>query len=217
MTDFTKKSSLKTTTTQTSSESQYAVIMETNAEECESWYYFVKYNGNEKKLHHLKDQIDQIEMYLVDDLSTFDIELEHLVSEQTAKQMTKLEINSVSFHRKFDGVLKTVNLGLKRKDSNEKRIERINDILGMGGIDDFIDMEDIDPEDRISDEGESEHSDDEDLIPMPMGSPERGKSDWKKGKKEKKKGGRGEKRINERQGETKESKSDPVDDSDEEV
>ena len=216
MTDFTKKSSLKTTTTQTSSESQYAVIMETNAEECESWYYFVKYNGNEKRLHHLKDQIDQIEMYLVDDLSTFDIELEHLVSEQTAKQMTKLEINSVSFHRKFDGVLKTVNLGLKRKDSNEKRIERINDILGMGGIDDFIDMEDIDPEDRISDEGESEHSDDEDLIPMPMGSPERGsKSNGKKGKngkKEKKK-----KRVHEREGETKETKSDPVDDSEEEV
>jgi hypothetical protein len=215
MTDFIKKSSLKTTTTNTSSESQYAVIMETNAEECESWYYFVKYNGNEKKLHHLSEQIDQIEMYLVDDLSTFDIELEHLVSEQTAKQMTKLEINSVSFHRKFDGVLKTVNLGLKRKDSNEKRIERINDILGMGSIDNFIDEEDIDPEDRISDASESEHSEDEDLIPMPMGSPERcSKSGRKNGKK---KGGREEKRVNTRDGETKESKSDPAVDSEEEV
>jgi len=207
MTDFIKKSSLKTNT-QTSSESQYVVIMETNAEECESWYYFVKYNGNEKRLHHLKDQIDQIEMYLIDDLSTFDIELENLVSEETAKQMTKLETNSISFHRKFDGILKTVNLGLKRKDSNEKRIERINDILGMGSIDDFIDEEDIDPEDRVSDEGESEHSDDEDLIPMPMGSPARGKPDGKKGEK---------KRVTENEGERKESKSDPVNDSEEEV
>jgi hypothetical protein len=207
MTDFIKKLSLKTTTNQASSY-QYGVIMETNAEECESWYYFVKYNGNEKKLHHLKDQIDQIEMYLVDDLSTFDIELEHLVSEQTAKQMTKLEINSVSFHRKFDGVLKTVNLGLKRKDSNEKRIERINDILGMGGIDDFIDEEDIDQEDRISGEDESEHSDDEDLIPMPMGSPSRGKSNGNKGKGVR---GKGDKN----KGETKESKSEH-DDSGEE-
>jgi hypothetical protein len=176
--------------------------METNAEECESWYYFVKYNGNEKKLHHLGEQIDQIEMYLIDDLSTFDIELEHLVSEQTAKQMTKLEINSVSFHRKFDGVLKTVNLGLKRKDSNEKRIERINDILGMGSIDEFIDEEDIDKEDRISDASESEHSDDEDLIPMPMGSPERGnKSSGKK------RGNGKKKRGHQSEGKTKESKS----------
>jgi len=206
MTDFINKSSVKIST-QTSSH-QYGVIMETNAEECESWYYFVKYNGNEKKLHHLKDQIDQIEMYLIDDLSTFDIELEHLVSEQTAKQMTKLEINSVSFHRKFDGVLKTVNLGLKRKDSNEKRIERINDILGMGGIEDFIDDEDIDQEDRISGEDESEHSDDEDLIPMPMGSPYRGKSNGKKGKDKRGKG-------NENKGETKESKSEHDDSGDE--
>ena len=211
MTDFIKKSSLKTNT-QTSSESQYVVIMETNAEECESWYYFVKYNGNEKRLHHLKDQIDQIEMYLIDDLSTFDIELENLVSEQTAKQMTKLEINSVSFHRKFDGALKTVNLGLKRKDSNEKRIERINDIIGMGSIDDFIDEEDIDPEDRISDDGESEHSDDEDLIPMPMGSP--GRDSKSRGKK--KKGKRGNDSEDEH-GESKESKSDPFTDSDGEV
>ena len=111
-----------------SKEVKYATIMETSGEECESWYYFVKYNGNEKNLQYLKQQIDEIEMYIIDDLSTFDIELEHLVSEKTAKEMSKLEINSVMFHRKFDGKLKTINLGLKKKDSNEKRIERINQI-----------------------------------------------------------------------------------------
>lgn len=154
-----------------SKEVKYATIMETSGEECESWYYFVKYNGNEKNLQYLKQQIDQIEMYIIDDLSTFDIELEHLVSEKTAKEMSKLEINSVMFHRKFDGKLKTINLGLKKKDSNEKRIERINTKLALGQIVDYVSDEDIDSEDLQSsseETSESEHEDDEDLIPLPF-------------------------------------------------
>ncbi len=147
---------------------KYAVLMETNGEECESWYYFIKYNGNEKSLEHLKKQLEQIEMYVIDDLSTFDIDLEHLVSAETAKQMTKVELNSVSFHRKFDGDLKTVNLGLKRKDSNEKRIMKTHEKLGFGNIDEFIDKEDIDPEDCVTESEESDHEDDEDLVPLPL-------------------------------------------------
>ena len=27
----------------------YATIMETSGEECESWYYFIKWDGNEEK------------------------------------------------------------------------------------------------------------------------------------------------------------------------
>jgi len=153
----------------------YATLMETNGEECESWYYFVSYASNREALEYLKAQIDEIEMYILDDLSTFDIELEHLISAESAKQMTKLELNSVMFHRKFDGKLEHINIGLKKKDSNEKRIERINQALGMGSIEDYIGEEDIDSEDLASDsddeEGlvESDHSDDEDLIPLPLG------------------------------------------------
>jgi len=166
MTDFVHNSEQET------EKVKYAILMETNAEECESWYYFIKYNGNEKKLKHLNSQLNQIEMYLLDDLSTFDLDLEHLVSEQTAKEMTKIELNSVSFHRKFDGVLQTVNIGLKRKDPNEKRIERVYNKLAFGSIEDFIDKEDIDPEDMVKDENKNEQSDDdEDLVPLPMGSP----------------------------------------------
>ena len=149
-------------------ENKYAVLMETNGEECESWYYFLKYNGNEKNLIHLSNQLDQIEMYVLEDKSTFDLDLEHLVSEQTAKEMTKLELNSISFHRKFDGKLKTVNLGLKRKDSNEKRINRIDNKLGFGKIENYIDEEDIDEEDLLSDRSESDHEEDEDLVPLPL-------------------------------------------------
>ena len=150
------------------SQPKYAVLMETNGEECESWYYFIKYDGNEKSLEHLKKQLEQIEMYVIDDLSTFDIDLENLVSEATAKEMSKVELNSVSFHRKFDGDLKTVNLGLKRKDSNEKRIMKTHEKLGFGNIDEYIDKEDIDPEDLADESSESDHEDDEDLVPMPL-------------------------------------------------
>ena len=92
------------------SELKYAVLMETNGEEHESWYYFLKFNGNESKLKYLSKQIEQIEMYIIDEMSTFDLDLENLVSEQTAKEMTKVELNSVTFHRKFDGQLQHVNL-----------------------------------------------------------------------------------------------------------
>ena len=140
--------------------------------ECESWLYFIKHDGNEDKLQHLLKQLEQIEMYIIDDLSTFDLDLEHLVSEQTAKDMTKVELNSVSFHRKFDGVMKTVNLGLKRKDSNEKRIRGAHKALGFGNIDEHIEDEDIDTEDQITERSESEHDDDEDLVPLPLNGEE---------------------------------------------
>ena len=84
---------------------QYAVLMETSEKECESWYYFIRLAGNGPALRHLQEQLEQVEWYIQDDLSTFDLDLEHLVTARTAKQMTKLELNSHSFHRKFDGKL----------------------------------------------------------------------------------------------------------------
>jgi len=131
---------------------KYAVLMETSCEECESWYYFIKYNGNEKHLKALQEQLESIEWYIIDDLSTFDLDLEHLVSETTAKEMTKIELNHYSFHRKFDGILKKINLRFKSKDNNEKKISKVFDILGYGQIEDYIDKEDIDPEDMISEQ-----------------------------------------------------------------
>ena len=146
------------------SDSKYVILMETNGEELESWYYFIKFENNEKALKYLKDQIEKIEMYIIDDLSTFDIDLEHRVSNETAKEMTKVELNSITFHRKFDGKLQMINIGLKKKDNNVKKIEKINDKIGMGTIDDYIDSEDIDEEDLVT----SSDEDDEDLVPLPL-------------------------------------------------
>ena len=58
--------------------------------------------------------------------------------------MCGAELNSVTFHRKFDGKLKNIHLNLRKKDTNEDMIEKINDVLGLQKIEDFIDQEDED-------------------------------------------------------------------------
>ena len=133
-------------------EGDYAILMETNGEEYESWYYFLKVKGNEDNLKHLESQLDKVDWYILDDLSTFDLELEKYVSAKTAKEMTKVDLNSNSFHRKFDGRLKKIDFDFKKKDGNETRICKVFDVLGYGQIDDYISDEDIDDEDLVTDD-----------------------------------------------------------------
>lgn len=140
------------------SETQYAVLMETNGKEFESWYYFIKYTGNEENLKHLQKQFDDVQFFILDDLSTFDLDLDHLVSERTAKEMTKIEVNSFMYNRKFDGVLEKINFRFHRKDSNRKKIIKVFETLGIGKIEDFIDKEDIDEEDLADPDDVSESS-----------------------------------------------------------
>jgi hypothetical protein len=132
-------------------ESRYAVLMETSGREFESWYTFIKVEGNEENLKHLFDQLSQVDLYILDDYSSFDLELERTVSAQTAKEMSKLDLNPTMFHRKFDGVLKRVDFNFGEKLKNKKKIKIVNEILGFGGIEEFIDQEDIDEEDLASD------------------------------------------------------------------
>lgn len=162
-------------------ENKYAILMETNGEEFESWYYFIKYNGNEENLKHLQKQLESVEWYLSDedeeinDLSAFDLELDNLVSEKTAKEMTKVDLNSCYPHRKFDGTLQRIDLGFKKRHSDEKKMEKAFDILGYGLIEDFIDQEDCDEEDCSSASESSEESEEE--------SSEESEEDEKKPKK----------------------------------
>lgn len=141
-------------------ESKYVVLMETSGEECESWYYCIKYEGNEKNLKHLQDQLESVDWYILDDLSTFDLDLEHFIDTKTAKQLTKLELNHHSFHRKFDGVLDKIDLNLRTRDKNEKKMVKVFDILGYGQIEDYIDGEDLDEED-LTDTPQTSSDDDD--------------------------------------------------------
>jgi len=158
--------------TQVDKERRYVVLQETNGKECESWYYFLRHNGNEEALKYLNDQLEKIDMFIMDDCSTFDLDLDHTFSEQTAKEMIMLEVN-VTFHRKFDGDLDMVDLKLKRRDSNEDMIYKVYEKIGMGQIEDFIDQEDIPDDGNLRSDsesvssGDSDSDGDEPLVPMP--------------------------------------------------
>ncbi len=158
--------------------SRYFIFAETNGAECETWYYFIKEEGNKKVLKYLSDQLDEIDMYIIDDFSAFDLDLEHSVSAETAKEMTKVELNHYMFHRKFDGKLKPINLRRKKKGSNYEWIIRTHEMLSYGQIEDYISDEDIDTEDLMTDNEEEESeivsdldsSSDEEIVPPPLRS-----------------------------------------------
>jgi len=137
----------------------YAILMETNGDEYESWYYFIRYEGNENSLEHLKNELDRVgDWYIIDGYSTFDLELDRRVSEQTAKEMIEVDLNHTFFHRKFDGKLDKITFGFKDRHKNKRRIKMVYDILGYGNIDKYIDEEDVpdDYEEETSFESDSE-------------------------------------------------------------
>jgi hypothetical protein len=165
------------------SEIKYAILQETNGGENETWINFIRYQGNEEALQYLNEQLNSVEFYILDDLSTFDLEIDVLVSELTAKEMTKVDLNHYSFHRKFDGVLKKIDLGLKDSQSNNRKLKNIFKILGYGKVEEFIDQEDIDPEDLREEGTESETESESDSESDSESEPE---EKTKKGKKSKK-------------------------------
>lgn len=138
----------------------YAILQESNAEEYESWLYFIRYQGNEDALNHLQRQLQSVDWNMDDDLSCFDLELDYLVSENTAREMTKIDLNHYSFHRKFDGTLKQIDLGFKKGSSDSKKIKKAFKVLGYGRIEEFVDKEDVDPSDLVSDSDSDENDSD---------------------------------------------------------
>lgn len=120
----------------------YAILMETSGQECESWMNFIRWEGNEEALMYLHSQLEKVRFILIDEMSTFDLDIEHLVSEQTAKEMCGVDLNAYMFHRKFDGQLQMIDFRFSRKDHNEDRIAKVHELLGLGDIDNFVDGED---------------------------------------------------------------------------
>lgn len=157
MTDSDKKTSLR------DSPYTYATFMETSGKHYESWYMFIRYQGNEDALKHLQEQLGKVEWRIEGKLSTFDLELTHLVPELVAKEMTLVDLNSKSFHRKFDGKLQSIDLKLEKTKSNMRKIEKINDVLRNRGIENYLDGEDVDQEELVEiDEEDDDSSEDED-------------------------------------------------------
>lgn len=144
-------------------ENKYAILQETVGNYQESWLYFIKHNGNEEALQHLNDQLDQVSWILYDDMSTFDLELNYLVSEQTARDMTKVDLNANSAHRKFDGKLKNIDFRLSSSDKNRRKIYKVCKLLEYGRIDEYVDQEDVDPNDLVVEHDDDDEDDEDDF------------------------------------------------------
>jgi len=139
-------------------EKKYAVIMETNGDLCESWLYFVRYTGNEGALEKLSDDLNRIKTpTLMEGINMFDIDLKNLVSKQTATEMVMLELNSETYHRRFDGDMKPIDFGFstKKRYTDERIIEKIDKVIGGGRIEDFVTDEYI-PESHINTDPDSD-------------------------------------------------------------
>ena len=150
----------------------YAVLAETNNQYGETWYYFIRYDTNVEALEQLYAQLESIEWVYLESYSTFALDLENLVSPQTAKELTKLCINEGSYHRKFDGTLEFIDFGFRKRDNNIVRLINVCDTIGFGNIENFIDGEDFDPEDFETDSESEEETDEESSDDERRGHPE---------------------------------------------
>lgn len=121
----------------------YAVLQETNGRECESWLTFIKYEGNEQELSRLQSQLDQVEWYILDALSVFDLDLKHRVIERTAWEICRLNLNHTMRHRKFDGKMQNIDFKFKSREKNDRRIYKVFEELSYGQIEKFVNCEDI--------------------------------------------------------------------------
>lgn len=142
-------------------DNKYVIMMETTDTLQESIYYFLKYNGNEEIIGCLSSQISNIIWYNFDGMSTFDLDTTNIVSESTAVEMCKVCLNS-SPHRKFDGRLKHIDFEFLEEDTDEIKIEKVFDLIGLGKIENYIDQEDTEfdysTSDDDSDSGEEGES-----------------------------------------------------------
>jgi hypothetical protein len=135
---------MTTLSNKTSSKNKYVILMETDEDSCESWYYFLKYNNNEGNIDILHKQITKINpSTLIEGCTVFDMDISHTVSEETAKEMCSIELNSVTFHRKFDGELSKINFKFEKHDDDEDMVIKVHEMIGYGNIDKYITDEDI--------------------------------------------------------------------------
>ena len=74
-------------------EGDYVILMETNFAENESYYYFLRVEGNEENLKKLQSQFESVDFKYLDDISIFELDLDHPVSAQTAIEMCKVDLN----------------------------------------------------------------------------------------------------------------------------
>lgn len=136
----------------------YVVFQEVNESETESWQYFIRWEGNEDEIQHLHKIIQSIDWIPIEECSIFYSNIENRVSEQTAKEMSRLDFGSKWRNRKFDGKLERINFGFKKRDRTIEKMHKIFDHIGYGQIEDYVGDEDY-SDDSDDDSDYSDHED----------------------------------------------------------
>jgi hypothetical protein len=138
----------------------YAVFSEMNVDELETWYTFIRKEGNAEPLESLKRIIDGIRWDdAPDDVSVFSLDTKG-VSEKTAKEMCMIDLDHYFFHSKFDGKMKRVPV--EDHSSSRRTAISLHDQVGGNNIADFLSDEDLencelcDPSENPSSEEDEE-------------------------------------------------------------
>lgn len=132
---------------------KYVVFCENNFDDLQSWYSFIKIEGNEKNLRHLKHCVDAVDWgEASDDCSSFALDMNG-VSAETAEEMCNVELDNWYRHRKFDGTLRKIPITLKDRDSDEKKAWILSSMLAGNNILEFIDGHDFDKDESDGSDG----------------------------------------------------------------
>lgn len=123
---------------------KYAVFAETNADDMETWLTFISMNGNEKHLTHLSDQLDKIDWGEAPEYTGMFALDTRGVSYQTAREMMMLNLNTRYDPNKFDGSMKRIDFGFKKRDTDETKAVKVYELIGGGHVCDFLGQEDLD-------------------------------------------------------------------------
>ena len=123
--------------------SSYCVFCETNLQYLESWYTFIKKEGNEIALRSLQKQLDEVVWDTDPDSGHFQLDLENTVTPASARQMIHIDLGNKFFHQKFDGLMKEVDLKISKKDKDRVKVRKANRVLQKNGIRRFLEAEDL--------------------------------------------------------------------------
>ena len=132
----------------------YVILIETSEEKKETWYYFIQLEGNKENLRHLEQQLNSVDWRLLHGLCTYQLDVDFVVSETTARQMCKLKMNYIG-HQKFNGKLNKIFFDINNTDGNVTKMGKIYDTLKFGRIAKFFRNKD----DEEEEEGEDDEED----------------------------------------------------------
>ena len=114
---------------------KYAVLVEVDHKEEESYYCFLQYEGNENELKKLMCAMDNVCFENLGDVSSYSLDIENLVSEQTAKEIQKLDVTNYMSAQIMNGTFKLpFDVDDIRDNSNDDNIWKFDEYFYKSGI-----------------------------------------------------------------------------------